>query len=252
MKILPFLSVAILSVIATASPLTAAEEVDNEALIDEIIQKARATRGLDADLNKVDTITFKGAILYGTGSTGSIEIIYKKPYFHRLTSVIDNALEVSGLDDTEGWLKSAHAAMPDNWSLLILDVDQVYNMRAKVSETLTFFAHPTGRSSKVSYEGIEEIEGRQCHALLYYHGDGIWNLHYFDVETGGLAKTVNNKGIEFFEKGEVIVDGVRFPKKLISVFYTPEGRDTMEMSFTSILVNENYSNEIFKMPSVAE
>jgi len=252
MNIFRFLSITILSLVAVASFAVAADEVDNEALIDEIIQKARALRGSEADLKKVKSLAFKGSMLYGTGETGSIELIYKKPYYHHLSSVVGTELEVSALDDSEAWLKSAHAATPDNWSLLILEADQVFNMRAKVGETLNFFARPTTRGSEVTYEGVEEIDGRSCHALLYYYGSGIWNLHYFDRETGDLVKIVNNKGIEFFEKGETIVDGVRFPKKLISVFYTERGRGTMEMSYTSVRVNEEYDKDLFAMPSVTE
>jgi len=252
MKILHYFSILSLLIAGAVGSAVAAEDADNEALIDEIIQRARASVGSEADLKAVKSITFKGSILYGNGSTGTIELAYKKPYFHRLKSVIDNALEISGLDDTEGWIKSAPAATPENWNLVILEADQVYNMRAKVSESLNFYARPTGRSSRVTYEGEHDIEGRTCHALLYYHGSGVWNLNYFDKETGSFAKTVNSKGIEFFERGEMMIDGIRFPKKLISVIHSEQGRGTMEISLNSIVLNKQYSDDVFKMPSLVD
>ena len=50
-------------------------------------------------------------------------------------------------------------------------------------------------------------------ALVFIHSDEIIFTRYFDKANGRLVKTVTDNKSEIREEGEIIVSGIRFPRK---------------------------------------
>jgi hypothetical protein len=72
-------------------------------------------------------------------------------------------------------------------------------------------------------------------------------LRYFDRTTGHILKTVVEGGGEIREEGELVVEGVRFPQKVINT--APNGRSTT-ISFDKITVNDAFPAESFAVPAI--
>jgi hypothetical protein len=69
-------------------------------------------------------------------------------------------------------------------------------------------------------------------------------VRYFNKETGQLVFTRGIGGEAIREKGEIIVDGVRFPQALERTGVGPKS----VVTFTDITVNEKFGNDLFEMP----
>lgn len=220
----------------------------DEEIIQETIKKARAYLG---DSNKLDAITsihYKGSLLYSSGDLGTIEMVYQKPMKQRMVAVIGDRKEVSVLNKSEGWTTYERVVDSVPLSMEIFDPIRILIMQASVREAFGFFKKPNVRNGSITYEGKEKVKGRECVVLTYHHGDGIAYQRYIDAETGQVLRTLDSKGVEYIEEGEIIVDGIRFPKKMVSTFSTAIGSQTMEFAYTSIKLNKDLPESDFVMP----
>ena len=121
-------------------------------------------------------------------------------------------------------------------------------MQASVREAFGFFEKPNVRGGEITYDGKETFKGRECILLTYHHGDGIAYRRFIDAETGQVLRTLDSKGVEYVEEGEILVDGLRFPKKMVSTFSTAIGSQTMEFAYTSVKLNRDLPESDFVMP----
>ncbi len=233
------------SVFLTGSALGADSD---EEIIKETIEKARAYLG---DSNKLDSITsihYKGSLLYSSGDLGTIEMVYQKPMKQRMVAVIGDRKEVSVLNKSEGWTTFERVVDSVPLSMEIFDPIRILIMQASVREAFGFFKKPNVRNGEITYEGKETVKGRECVVLTYHHGDGIAYRRFFDSETGRVLRTLDSKGVEYVEEGEIMVEGVRFPKKMVSTFSTAIGSQTMEFAYTTIQLNKDLPESDFIMP----
>ena len=234
--------------IATAFFTTARSDEANEEIIQSTIELARSYIGPDDKLDAINSIHYKGSLLYSSGDLGTIEMVYQKPMRHRMVAVIGGRREVSVLDDSEGWTTFERVVDSVPLSMEIFDPIRILIMQASVREAFNFFRKPDTRNGEITYEGKETVNGRECNVLTYYHGDGIAYQRYIDAETGQVHKTLDSKGVEYLEEGEIIVDGLRFPKKLVSTFSTAIGDQSMEFAYSSITLNNKLPDSDFVMP----
>lgn len=225
---------------------------DNSAIIEETVAKARAFLGGNKKLNAVSTIHLQGVIVYGNGQSGTFESVYKRPDYHQFISVIGTQKETSTLNKTEAWQKIENVATPGSWTLNFYGIDDLRHMQATVSEALSFLKTPPVRKGRIEYLGTEEVDGRLAQVLVYHHGNGIWFRRYIDNETGRVLRMINDKGVTFTEYGEKIVDGVWFPEKMVVSFRTQFGEQSMEISYSSITLNEKVDSNRFKVPAMSE
>jgi hypothetical protein len=74
-------------------------------------------------------------------------------------------------------------------------------------------------------------------------------VRYFDRDTGRLVLTV--KGQEKIrENGEILADGVRFPKTIVSTSASASGKDVVTtVSFDKVTLNEDLPAGLFTVPS---
>ena len=238
----------ILITIATVFATMARSAESDEEIIQSTIELARSYIGSDDKLDAIDSVHYRGSLLYSSGDLGTIEMVYQKPMRHRMVAVIGGRREVSVLDGSEGWTTFERVIDSVPLSMEIFDPIRILIMQASVREAFNFFRKPDTRNGEITYEGKETINGRECNVLTYHHGDGIAYQRYIDVETGQVHKTLDSKGVEYLEEGELIVDGLRFPKKLVSTFSTAIGDQSMEFAYSSITLNEKLPESEFVMP----
>lgn len=253
-KLIPILPICLIFSLLTglrAEEQPEKTEKEINELIDATIAKARAYMGGDEKLNEIKSILYKGTLLYSDGTTGTAEIIFKKPYFQRFVAVLGDMKETTALNDLEAWRKQEKVGVPGIYSAGSYTPVEMYNMRASVWEYLNFYKKPTGPRKGVSYIDEVMIGKVPCVVLRYDHGDGIQFDRYFETETGRVARTVSTSGSLFVEEGEMMIDGIRFPKKLTTVFLTVPGDQKIEMVYSSIKVNTEVDNKIFKFPQNA-
>ena len=215
--------------------------------VDDMIAKARAYLGPEEALDGVRTIHFKGTLELDANTRVPIDIVFQKDNRQRITASAEKVIETTALDGYDAWQKRADATAPTRWQLTLLDAQQVKKLRANTWENLHFFKGIEKRGGRVEHGGESNVEGRACIKLTYYHTDAIWFARYFDKTTGKLVKTVTDNGSEIREEGEMLVDGIRFPKKVISK--SPNGQVTT-ITFDRLELNKPVPASEFAVPNL--
>ena len=242
------LRILILTMIATGLSAVAWSAESEEEIIQSTIELARSYIGPDEKLDALESIHYKGSLLYSSGDLGTIEMVYQKPMRHRMVAVIGERREVSVLDGSEGWTTFERVVDSVPLSMEIFDPIRILIMQSSVREAFSFFRKPDTRNGDITYEGKEIVNGRECVILTYHHGDGIAYQRFIDAESGQVHRTLDSKGVEYLEDGELIVDGLRFPKKMVSTFSTAIGSQSMEFAYSSIDLNKKLPESDFVMP----
>lgn len=225
------------------------------------IAKARTYLGTESDLNAVTCIHFS-ARLEGTEKVPAAddktkeidrpvsyptEIIFQKPCQQQMILTKPDAIITTALDDYEGWSKTANAKDQKQWRLTLLDAQQVKQLRANTWENLCFYAGIEKKGGHVQLLGDVTVDGVACVKLSFIHADNIIFQRYFDKATGRLVKTETENGGEIREEGEVIVNGVRFPRKVIN--RAPNGQVTA-IVIDKVVLNERVPASEFAVPAM--
>jgi outer membrane lipoprotein-sorting protein len=215
---------------------------------DAILAKARAYAGPEAALNAVTSVHFVGSLDTGDGSRVAIEIIFQKPSQQKVIATGPNLIEVTALDDYEGWMRTQDAKDPSRWNLVLLQGDQVRRLQANVVENLNFFRSSTFTGT-ITDGGIIELEGRKAHRVSFDHGHGIVFTRYFDEETGRMMRTETDQSSVIREEGEVLVNGIRFPKRILNTNPQADGTvRTVTIEIEKVSVNEVFAASLFAVP----
>lgn len=226
---------------------------------DQIIAKARAWLGGEKALNAVSTIHFTGT-LETTGKLPSVadktklvdgvirlpaDIVFQKEYQQRITVTSPSAIQTTALDGYDAWEKRTNPANPSQWQVTLLDANQVKRLRANTWENLNFFSGLDKKGGSLQVGGDVTVDGVACVKLAFIHADNIVFQRYFDKATGRLIKTETENGGEIREDGEVVVNGVRFPKKVINK--SANGQVTT-ITFDQVVLNERIPAGDFAVP----
>ncbi|HTL68320.1 MAG TPA: hypothetical protein VL200_11705 [Lacunisphaera sp.] len=252
MKARLFLSVSLVLALAGAGKAETA---------DQVIARARAYLGGDQALNAISTIHFTGTLETTAlvpdpaDKTRQIEqpvrlpadIIFQKEYRQRITISDPKVVETTALDDYEGWQKRSNPLNPSQWTVTQFDLAQVKKLRANTWENLAFFAGIEKKGGSVHLDGDETVDGRPCAKLSFRHDADNVFVRFFDKATGRLVKTVTENGTEIREEGEMTVDGVRFPRKVINK--SANGRTTT-ITFDRVVLNERVPASEFAFPDL--
>jgi len=253
-----FKSLSLLTAALFTAVLVTRASGDPEA----IIAKARAYLGPETALDGTTSIHYVGT-LSGEETVkdkdgkeikrpfkGSIDLIFQKPYCQRVVLISYKGTEMTALDDYEAWRRLELASDPKRWSLMLLDKDQVRSQRANTWENLAFFRGIERRGGQVEDLGPATIDGHACEKLAFVHEPGLTFNRYFDAATGQLVLTETGNGNLTREQGEVMVNGVRFPKSLVNITKDPAtGREnTIVITLDKITLNENFPDRVFAVP----
>ena len=232
-----------------------------DATVDELIAKARAACGPEAALNAITSVHYSGT-LDATEKVPAkddptktedrplrlaLDSVFQKPYRHRivLRSEGDKVVETTALDDYDAWTRRTETGKEDQVTLF--DSAQIKRLRANTWEFLAFYRGIEKHGGHVESQGEAEVDGETCFVLSFVHAEDIRFTRYFDKATGRLVKTVTDKNDEIREEGEILVNGIHFPKKLIDRL--PDGQ-VRTITFDSIKVNEDIPAEAFAVPAV--
>ena len=229
------------ALIALAAPPLQAQSVA------QVIAKARAYLGTEAALNAVKTIRFTGVIQVDATTRVPVEIVFQKDYQQRITVNGPKVIESTALDGYDAWQKRANPLNLAQWQVTLLDAVQVKRLRANTWENLNFFAGLERKGGAVQLQGEVDVDGISCVTLAFIHDPDIVFQRFFDKATGRLIKTVTENGAEIREEGEVQINGIRFPQKVINK--AANGQVTT-ISFDQISLNELIPASEFAVPAL--
>lgn len=232
-----------------------------DARTDAVIAKARAALGTEAALNAVKSIHFIGKFsanakvpvngdpknLKDETVVLALDIVFQKPYQQRMIRRSATQIETSGLDDYDGWVRVTEAADEKKWRLQLHDARQIRALRANTWESLYFYRGIEKEGGRVEHAGDANLDGKDCVKLVFIHADNIRFTRYFDKATGRLLRTDTENGNQIREDGELVVDGIRFPRTLIT--RTADGQIST-ITFESVKVNERFPDSEFAVPTM--
>jgi len=227
-------------VLLAAGPLRAADAVS------PVLAKARAYLGSERALNAVTTIHFTGSLEVDAAAKLPVDIVFQKPYQQRIMVTGPKVIEVTALDGYDAWQKRTNPANPTQWQVTLLDAGQVKRLRANTWENLSFFSGIDKKGGSVVAGGDVTVDGVACAKLSFVHADTIVFVRYFEKATGRLVKTETESGAEIREEGELIVNGVRFPRKVINK--VTNGPTTI-ITFDKIELNGTVAGAEFAVPA---
>lgn len=222
-----------------------------------ILTKARAYLGTEAALDAVKTVHYKGKMVATDPqdpkkqTEATVDIVFQKPDRHRITVTSDKTVEITALDGYEGWQRVQDAKDPSKWRQTLATVDQVKRIRANTWENLSFFRGIETRGGRIEVQEPVTIDGVACNKLAFIYAPNIVFYRFFDQNTGKLVVSETETGSTIREEGEVIVDGVRFPKRIITTSKNPNTKiPTVAITFEQIKLNETFPDSLFTVPGL--
>lgn len=218
-----------------------------------IISRARAYVGSDATLAAVKAIHYTGTLSSpGPDKTvvkAKIDVIFQSPYRMRQTVSTDTKIETTGLDDYGAWTLIQDPKDPTKRALGMLGPDPVRHMRANVWENLAFFRGIEEVGGHLEDAGTAALDGRSTRKLIFWHDSKVKFVRWFDPTTGELIQTETDDGSIIREAGEMVVAGVRFPKRITTTLKATDGSSsTATIEFDKIVVNDLAPESAFSTP----
>lgn len=250
----PLFSLRFFSAAGAAVALAAAVSAAEPA----IIAKARARVGSEAAINGVKSVHYVGTLVTvdptdPTKQTrAAIDIIFQKNDQQRILVTSDKTIEVTALDSYEAWQRKQDAADATKWQQTLFKPEQVKLLRANTWETLSFFRGLETRGGRIEDLGPATIEGVACQKVAFIHSPSIVFYRYFDLATGRLVFTETESGGTLREQGEIVVDGLKFPKSFVTT--TKIGKDQVQsvtINIEKVTVNEVFPSSLFAVPSLS-
>lgn len=219
-----------------------------------IISKARAYLGAEAALNSVKSIHYLGTLTSADAKdTGkvSIEIIFQAPLQQRIEARSGTGVEITALDDYDGWQRVQDTSDASRWKLSLLGKDEIKRLRANTWQNLAFFRGVERIGGKVEDQGDALIDGIKCRKIAFIHAPNIIFYRYFDQTTGRLVLSETEAGGSIREEGEIIVNGVRFPQTIVNTSKNADGStQRIRIVFSKITLNETFAPAVFAVPSL--
>ncbi len=223
-----------------------------------ILAKARAFVGTDAALNAIKSVHYTGTLVTVSPTDASketraaIEIIFQKPDQQRITATSDATIETTALDGYDGWQRVQDVKDTSKWRQTLLGTDQIKRLRANTWENLSYFVGIERVGGKLEDLGSKTIDGITCQGISFIHAPHIIFNRYFDVATGRLVLTETETGGTIREQGEMVVNGVRFPRSIITATKNAKGEtQTVTINFDKVTVNETFPTTQFAVPSLS-
>ena len=227
---------------------------------EQIIAKARAYYGKEAALSAIRSVHFIGTMETRQFTADgpkpvsfAIEIIFQKPCQQRIVRTAPDAIQVTGLDEYEGWQRLQDIKNESRWQLTLLEPAIIKQLRANTWENLNFFKGIEQSGGSAQVLGPATIEGAATVKVAFIHEPGIVFYRYFDVTTGRLVLTETGQGDRIKEEGEIMVDGLRFPQKVTSVSKVTDANGQLVenptvIAFSKITLNETFPGSYFAVP----
>jgi hypothetical protein len=224
------------------------------------IAKARAAVGSESVLNALQSVHYTGTLeTTSTDAAGiekpvkvAIEIIFQRPYRQRIIATSAEKIEITALNDYEGWQREQDPGDTALWRMTLLSKDQIKRLRANTWENLAFFRGIDRRGGRVDDLGTVQQDGQACTKLAFIHADDIIFYRYFDQASGRLLLTETENGIRIREEGDLMAGGLRFPRKMITSNRVDGAKDrVISITFDKVTVNETFADSLFEIPAMS-
>ena len=221
-----------------------------------IIAKARAYIGPETALAAIKSIHYVGTLVSSDASDpakeerAALDLIFQRPDRQRIMAISDKVVEVTALDGYDAWQRISDAKDPAKWRQTLLGSDQVKRLRANTFENLAYFSGYEKHGGRVEHQGMVEKDGVRCAKLAMIHPGGIVFYRYIDLASGRLALTENDDGGETRETGEMMVEGIRFPKRVTLLLKRRSGDRVVTMTYDKITLNETFPASVFAVPGI--
>jgi hypothetical protein len=240
------------SVLAFAAALTLPAALTAEPAV---LSLARAYLGPQSSLDAIQSVRYTGSLdrldpdsASKAAVHGTIDMVFAKPLRQRQKIVGPKTTLVTVLDGYDAWELLSDNAGVASPMLRWLTVNDVRNLRSSAWENLYYYSQPEGGT--VEDMGPATVDGVECERVDFTHDPDSVYRRYFDRDTGRLVLTV--RGTESIrESGEIRVEGIRFPKTVVSTTRMPSGKDVVATAtFDHISVNEPLPADFFASPSM--
>lgn len=227
---------------------------------DQIIARARAYLGGDSALGAIKSVHYRGIMETYQGTTAGsmsgkygVDIVYQKPYQQRIIATGSDAVETTALDGYVAWVRKQDLHNPTRWQVMVVDPNQIKALRANNWEYLNFFKDIEQCGGKVEVLGPATADGLPAVKLAFTHEQGIVFYRYFDPATGKLLFSETSQGGSIRLEGEIIVNGVRFPQKIIQISKGLDAKgqaveQKQVVTVDQITLNEVFPAEDFELP----
>lgn len=232
-----------------AAVLLPAVSIPAAETAEQWIARARARFGPESALQGVTSIRYTGTLDTDGANQRGLDIIFQKPLQQRITLTNAELIEVSALDDYDGWQKRSNPKNPAQWQLTLVDAAQIRRLRAQTWDNLNFFSGLEKLRGSVRLEGNVTVDDVPCVKLVFTYREDMVLSRYFERATARLVKTETETGTEIREEGEIFVNGIRFPHKVSN--RDRDGRTTT-MVFDQIILNEPHAASEFAVPALRE
>ncbi len=224
------------------------------------IAKARAYLGSESALNAVTSVHYTGTLeatekipsaddktkLVDHPVSLPADLVFQKPFQQRITLTRPDSVETTALDGYDGWSRNSNLRSKQ-WQLSLLQAPQIKRLRANTWENLYYYSGIEKNGGKVALGGDTTVDGVACVKLSFIHDDDIIFHRYFDKATGRLVRTETENGGEIREEGEMLVNGVRFPRKVIN---RSANNEVTIIIFDKVVLNEVLPASEFAVPAL--
>jgi hypothetical protein len=211
------------------------------------IARARARLGSEEVLKGVTSVRYRGTLDEDGSAQRGLDIIFQKPLQQRITLTNADAVVVIALDDYDAWQKRVNPRNPTQWQVTLLDPAQTKRLRAQTWDNLNFFGGVEKLRGSVRLDGEVMVDGVACVKLVFTYYGNIVLTRYLEKTTARLVKTETETGTEVREEGEMLVNGIRFPRKVVNREAT--GKQVI-MVFEQVVLNEVYPAGEFSVPAL--
>jgi hypothetical protein len=221
-----------------------------------VIGLARAYLGPDSTLDGITTIHFVGTLERTNPDHpevgpihASLDMLFSRPYRQRQVVRTARVTDVTVLDGYDAWDRVVDNTDPTKFRLKWLSANDITSLRANSWENLHFFRGLDDGATAVD-QGPSTVDGIACERVDFIHGPADTFERFFDRDTGKLVLTVKS-GESIRENGEIVVDGIKFPKEIVSTAKTPSGKDVITtVTFDSVVLNEAIRPDLFGAPNL--
>jgi len=129
----------------------------------------------------------------------------------------------------------------------LLEAQEIKQLRANTWENVNFFSSLEKEGGSVQLEGEAAVDGTPCVKLAFVHAGNITFRRFFARDTGRLVKTETENGSEIREEGELMVDGIRFPRKVIN---RSASGQVIILAIERVVLNERFPDSDFAVPTL--
>jgi hypothetical protein len=220
-----------------------------------ILAKARAYLGPEALLDGVNSIHFFGTLTATDPADSAkttrtaVEIVYQKSDRQRIVKSSDQTIDVTALDGYDAWQRVQSRSDPTKVRQNFLGSLQIKRLRASTWESLSFYRGLEQRGGRIEDMGPVTVDGVTYRKVAFIHEPNIVFYRYFDPETGRLVYTETESGEIQREQGEILAGDLRFPKSVKIVVKNAAGQpQTITIDFEKIILNENFPDDLFRVP----